>query len=168
METYLSLPWTRLLTGAPQIVELPGWHLLSGTTDSAGVISIVCGRYLSSVDWGFSPKVHLACGSQDGADLERDANSHRCQAGGYRNKIRTFDFTLPYRIFRARCCDELDQFAALAELRLEEKLLLFSGEFNLAAMSASLPGNRDLPSSQYDLKTYWGRVRHSIDLSDPR
>ncbi|GAB1738971.1 hypothetical protein D0862_13909 [Hortaea werneckii] len=35
-------------------------------------------------------------------------------------------------------------------------------------MSASLPGNRDLPSSQYDLKTYWGRVRHSIDLSDPR
>ncbi|KAF2843569.1 Tricarboxylate/iron carrier [Patellaria atrata CBS 101060] len=35
-------------------------------------------------------------------------------------------------------------------------------------MSASLPGNRDLPASQYDLSTYWGRVRHSADLSDPR
>lgn len=35
-------------------------------------------------------------------------------------------------------------------------------------MSASLPGTRDLPASQYDLATYWGRVRHSADLSDPR
>lgn len=35
-------------------------------------------------------------------------------------------------------------------------------------MSASLPGSRDLPSSQYDLKSYWGRVRHAVDLSDPR
>ncbi|PYI29552.1 sideroflexin family transporter [Aspergillus aculeatinus CBS 121060] len=35
-------------------------------------------------------------------------------------------------------------------------------------MSTSLPGNRDLPSSQYDLSTYWGRVRHAADLSDPR
>lgn len=35
-------------------------------------------------------------------------------------------------------------------------------------MSASLPGNRDLPSSQYDLSTYWGRVRHAADLADPR
>ncbi|KAF2087042.1 Tricarboxylate/iron carrier [Saccharata proteae CBS 121410] len=35
-------------------------------------------------------------------------------------------------------------------------------------MSASLPGSRDLPPSQYDLSTYWGRVRHSADLSDPR
>ncbi|KAK6439978.1 Sideroflexin FSF1 [Oleoguttula sp. CCFEE 5521] len=35
-------------------------------------------------------------------------------------------------------------------------------------MSASLPGSRDLPASQYDLSTYWGRVRHSADLSDPR
>lgn len=34
-------------------------------------------------------------------------------------------------------------------------------------MSASLPGNRDLPASQYDLSTYWGRVRHSANLSDP-
>ncbi|EME47589.1 hypothetical protein DOTSEDRAFT_69510 [Dothistroma septosporum NZE10] len=34
-------------------------------------------------------------------------------------------------------------------------------------MSASLPGSRDLPASQYDLSTYWGRVRHSIDLTDP-
>ncbi|KAF1986311.1 sideroflexin-5 [Aulographum hederae CBS 113979] len=35
-------------------------------------------------------------------------------------------------------------------------------------MSASLPGSRDLPASQYDLSTYWGRVRHSADISDPR
>ncbi|KAJ5226482.1 Sideroflexin FSF1 [Penicillium chermesinum] len=35
-------------------------------------------------------------------------------------------------------------------------------------MSASLPGNRDLPVSQYDLGTYWGRVRHAADISDPR
>ncbi|PLB44587.1 putative mitochondrial cation transporter [Aspergillus steynii IBT 23096] len=35
-------------------------------------------------------------------------------------------------------------------------------------MSASLPGNRDLPPSQYDLSTYWGRVRHAADISDPR
>ncbi|KAL9129300.1 MAG: hypothetical protein Q9217_002210 [Psora testacea] len=35
-------------------------------------------------------------------------------------------------------------------------------------MSASLPGNRDLPASQYDLKTYWGRVKHSAEIADPR
>ncbi|OQD68407.1 hypothetical protein PENDEC_c036G04587 [Penicillium decumbens] len=35
-------------------------------------------------------------------------------------------------------------------------------------MSASIPGNRDLPVSQYDLSTYWGRVRHAADISDPR
>ncbi|KAF1950092.1 Tricarboxylate/iron carrier [Byssothecium circinans] len=35
-------------------------------------------------------------------------------------------------------------------------------------MTSSLPGNRDLPVSQYDLSTYWGRVRHSANISDPR
>ncbi|KAK5110443.1 putative alpha-isopropylmalate carrier [Meristemomyces frigidus] len=35
-------------------------------------------------------------------------------------------------------------------------------------MSASLPGSRDLPTSRYDLTTYWGRVKHSADISDPR
>ncbi|MCJ1374080.1 hypothetical protein MMC20_005311 [Loxospora ochrophaea] len=35
-------------------------------------------------------------------------------------------------------------------------------------MSASLPGNRDLPASQYDLSTYWGRVKQSAEISDPR
>ncbi|KAH7128438.1 Tricarboxylate/iron carrier [Dendryphion nanum] len=35
-------------------------------------------------------------------------------------------------------------------------------------MTSSLPGNRDLPGSQYDLSTYWGRVRHAADISDPR
>lgn len=35
-------------------------------------------------------------------------------------------------------------------------------------MSASIPGGRDLPTSQYDLSTYWGRVRHAADISDPR
>ncbi|MCJ1296821.1 hypothetical protein MMC34_008389 [Xylographa carneopallida] len=35
-------------------------------------------------------------------------------------------------------------------------------------MSASLPGSRDLPASQYDLSTYWGRVKQSAEISDPR
>lgn len=35
-------------------------------------------------------------------------------------------------------------------------------------MSASLPGNRDLPVSQYDLGTYLGRVKHAVGLTDPR
>ncbi|MCJ1255930.1 hypothetical protein MMC24_003748 [Lignoscripta atroalba] len=35
-------------------------------------------------------------------------------------------------------------------------------------MSASLPGNRDLPASQYDLNTYWGRVKQSVEIADPR
>ncbi|TVY38661.1 putative mitochondrial transport protein [Lachnellula subtilissima] len=35
-------------------------------------------------------------------------------------------------------------------------------------MSSSLPGSRELPASQYDLSTYWGRVRHSANISDPR
>ncbi|KAH6725022.1 Tricarboxylate/iron carrier [Leptodontidium sp. 2 PMI_412] len=35
-------------------------------------------------------------------------------------------------------------------------------------MSAALPGGRELPASQYDLSTYWGRVRHSANISDPR
>ncbi|KAG8629887.1 hypothetical protein KVT40_001506 [Elsinoe batatas] len=35
-------------------------------------------------------------------------------------------------------------------------------------MSASIPGSRDLPSSQYDLNTYWGRVKESAKISDPR
>ncbi|KAI1500403.1 Tricarboxylate/iron carrier [Biscogniauxia marginata] len=35
-------------------------------------------------------------------------------------------------------------------------------------MSASLPGNRELPESQYDLNTYWGRVRQTAGITDPR
>ncbi|MCJ1469861.1 hypothetical protein MMC07_008505 [Pseudocyphellaria aurata] len=35
-------------------------------------------------------------------------------------------------------------------------------------MSASLPGKRELPASQYDLNTYWGRVKQSAEISDPR
>ncbi|KAK3081013.1 putative alpha-isopropylmalate carrier, partial [Coniosporium uncinatum] len=35
-------------------------------------------------------------------------------------------------------------------------------------MSASLPGSRELPVSQHDLSTYWGRVKHSANISDPR
>ncbi|KAB5523021.1 Tricarboxylate/iron carrier [Coniochaeta sp. 2T2.1] len=34
-------------------------------------------------------------------------------------------------------------------------------------MSASIPGNRELPESQYDLGTYWGRVRHTASITDP-
>ncbi|KAJ4337292.1 Sideroflexin FSF1 [Didymella glomerata] len=35
-------------------------------------------------------------------------------------------------------------------------------------MTSSLPGTHDLPSSQYDLTTYWGRVQHAANISDPR
>ncbi|KAK4201863.1 putative mitochondrial transport protein [Triangularia verruculosa] len=35
-------------------------------------------------------------------------------------------------------------------------------------MSSSLPGVRSLPDSQYDLSTYWGRVRHTASITDPR
>ncbi|CAJ2510126.1 Uu.00g060260.m01.CDS01 [Anthostomella pinea] len=35
-------------------------------------------------------------------------------------------------------------------------------------MSASLPGNRELPESQYDLDTYWGRVKQTAGITDPR
>ncbi|KAI1337973.1 Tricarboxylate/iron carrier [Xylariaceae sp. FL0016] len=35
-------------------------------------------------------------------------------------------------------------------------------------MSASLPGSRELPESQYDLSTYWGRVRQCAGITDPR
>jgi hypothetical protein len=43
-----------------------------------------------------------------------------------------------------------------------------SSLFTWPQMSASLPGDRELPHSQYDLNTYWGRVRHAADISDPR
>ncbi|KAI1644784.1 Tricarboxylate/iron carrier [Daldinia loculata] len=35
-------------------------------------------------------------------------------------------------------------------------------------MSASLPGSRELPESQYDLSTYWGRVKQTATITDPR
>ncbi|PGH06092.1 hypothetical protein AJ79_06626 [Helicocarpus griseus UAMH5409] len=35
-------------------------------------------------------------------------------------------------------------------------------------MSASIAGNRDLPASRHDLSTYWGRVKQSAEISDPR
>ncbi|KAK9486785.1 Tricarboxylate/iron carrier [Lipomyces starkeyi] len=35
-------------------------------------------------------------------------------------------------------------------------------------MASAIPGPRDLPESRYDLSTYWGRVKHSADVSDPR
>ncbi|OTA60013.1 sideroflexin-5 [Hypoxylon sp. EC38] len=35
-------------------------------------------------------------------------------------------------------------------------------------MSASLPGYRELPESQYDLSTYWGRVKQTATITDPR
>jgi sideroflexin-5 len=41
-------------------------------------------------------------------------------------------------------------------------------EIDLAAMSSLLPGSRELPRSQYNLDTYWGRVRESAGISDPR
>ncbi|KAF2011112.1 sideroflexin-5 [Aaosphaeria arxii CBS 175.79] len=35
-------------------------------------------------------------------------------------------------------------------------------------MTSSLPGTRDPPVSQFDLSTYWGRVKHAANISDPR
>ncbi|KAM3422726.1 Sidoreflexin [Cercospora zeina] len=35
-------------------------------------------------------------------------------------------------------------------------------------MSSALPRSRDPPASRHDLSTYWGRVKHSADISDPR
>lgn len=35
-------------------------------------------------------------------------------------------------------------------------------------MASSVPGLRALPESKYDLDTYWGRVRHCAEVSDPR
>lgn len=35
-------------------------------------------------------------------------------------------------------------------------------------MASSVPGDRPLPASRYDLGSYWGRVRHCAELSDPR
>lgn len=35
-------------------------------------------------------------------------------------------------------------------------------------MASSIPGFRPLPASKYDLDTYWGRVKHCAELSDPR
>ncbi|RYO90585.1 hypothetical protein DL764_008425 [Monosporascus ibericus] len=35
-------------------------------------------------------------------------------------------------------------------------------------MSSSLPGHRELPESQYDLSTYWGRVKQTATITDPR
>ncbi|KAK9475840.1 Tricarboxylate/iron carrier [Lipomyces japonicus] len=35
-------------------------------------------------------------------------------------------------------------------------------------MASAIPGPREIPESQYDLTTYWGRVKHSAEVSDPR
>lgn len=34
-------------------------------------------------------------------------------------------------------------------------------------MASSVPGTVPLPQSKYDLTTYWGRVRHCTEISDP-
>ncbi|KAG5360509.1 putative mitochondrial transport protein [Yarrowia sp. B02] len=35
-------------------------------------------------------------------------------------------------------------------------------------MASSVPGRRTLPDSAYDLDSYWGRVKHCAEVSDPR
>ena len=45
--------------------------------------------------------------------------------------------------------------------------LAYQGYF-IHQMSASLPTGRAPPASRYDLSSYWGRVRHAVDISDPR
>ena len=34
-------------------------------------------------------------------------------------------------------------------------------------MASSVPGPVNLPHSKYDLSTYWGRVKHCAEISDP-
>lgn len=34
-------------------------------------------------------------------------------------------------------------------------------------MASSVPGTRDLPGSRFDLSTYWGRIKHCAEISDP-
>lgn len=34
-------------------------------------------------------------------------------------------------------------------------------------MASSVPGPRPLPESRYDLSTYWGRIKHCAEISDP-
>lgn len=34
-------------------------------------------------------------------------------------------------------------------------------------MASSVPGPRPLPESRFDLSTYWGRIRHCAQISDP-
>ena len=34
-------------------------------------------------------------------------------------------------------------------------------------MASSIPGPVSLPQSKYDLTTYWGRVKHCAEISDP-
>lgn len=34
-------------------------------------------------------------------------------------------------------------------------------------MASSVLGTRELPSSRFDLSTYWGRIRHCAEISDP-
>ena len=48
------------------------------------------------------------------------------------------------------------------------KCALLGQSLGRSTMSASLPGHRDLPASQYDLSTYWGRVKQSAEIADPR
>ncbi|KAK6353080.1 hypothetical protein TWF696_005070 [Orbilia brochopaga] len=38
----------------------------------------------------------------------------------------------------------------------------------MASASQSEGAAQELPPSRYDLSTYWGRVRHAVDISDPR
>lgn len=35
-------------------------------------------------------------------------------------------------------------------------------------MASSVPGSKPLPESRHDLDTYWGRVKHCAEVSDPR
>ncbi|KAF5099786.1 hypothetical protein D0Z00_001527 [Geotrichum galactomycetum] len=35
-------------------------------------------------------------------------------------------------------------------------------------MASSVPGDRPLPASRFDLGSYWGRVQHCAEVSDPR
>ena len=58
------------------------------------------------------------------------------------------------------------QLSSRSNWRGREKVLV--GCRKSAKMSASLPGNRDPPASRHDLSTYWGRVKHSAEIADPR
>lgn len=61
----------------------------------------------------------------------------------------------------------ISSFSPSSSLTLSSSLIV-SHLLLVHKMSSSIPGPVALPASPYPLDTYWGRVRHSLDICDPR